>query len=273
MELLEEKVVVVTGVASGIGRALAMAFAEQGCRLALVDIDDARLLETADFVTARVKSCQISTHLCDVSDRAAMAQLPEGIVAEHGGIHILCNNAGVTMTKSFEESSMQDLDFVLGINLWGVLYGCHYFLPYLKKQGEGHIVNTSSLAAYMGMPTQSTYCLTKAAVKSLSESLRVELAQYNIGVTSIHPGTIRTNILRNAVARSHADGDKTAKLMGMMDRFGLPPEKLAVKVVGAVKKNRMQVRIGADAYLADWAKRLFPRAIHLPLQLMFEKSL
>ena len=272
MKSFHSKVAVITGAGSGIGRALACAFAEQGCQLALVDVNAAALQETADTL-ARITDKRISTHLCDVADREAMKALPATIEQQHGAIHLLFNNAGVTINKTFEQNTEADIDFVMGINLWGVLYGCYYFLPYLKKQDEAHIINTSSLAGYLGMPNQSTYCLTKAAVKSLSETLRVELAHYQIGVTSIHPGTIRTNILRSAAGKSGSNMATTNKLAGLMERYGMPPEKLAKKVVHAVQKNKMQVRVGFDSYLGDWLKRLFPSAIHRPFQWGFGKSI
>ncbi len=270
MKDLRNKVAVITGAGSGIGRALALAFADEGCHLALADISEKGLQETVNALAG--KPIKITTHIANVADKERMRLLPEEIEREHGAIHLLFNNAGVTINKSFEDSSMEDLEFVTGINLWGVIYGCYYFLPYLKKQSEAHVINTSSLAGFIGFPNQSTYSLTKAAVKSLSESLRAEFAVHNIAVTSIHPGTIRTNILRNAVEKSGKNSADTAKLAGLMERFGMPPEKLAVKVVNAVKTNRMRVRIGWDSYLGDWFKRLLPTAIHAPLQWGFKRS-
>jgi len=271
MQDLKDKVAVITGAGSGIGRALAVAFAREGCHLALADINEKSLQETVTALSGY--NIRITTHSANVADRARMSVLPAEIEQAHGAIHLLFNNAGVTINKTFEDSSMEDLDFVLNIDLWGVVYGCKFFLPYLKKQTQAHIVNTSSLAGFLGLPNQSTYCMSKAAVKSLSESLRAELAIYNIGITSIHPGTIRTNILRNAIDKSGANSEKTAKLAGMMERFGMPPEKLALKVVEAVKHNRMQVRIGFDAYVGDWLKRLLPIAVHAPLQWGFRRSM
>lgn len=270
MQDLRNKVAVITGAGSGIGRALAVALADEGCHLALTDISEAGLAETVRVLSG--KPVKITTHIGSVADKKRMSELPAEIEAAHGGIHLLFNNAGVTINKSFEESTLEEIEFVTGINQWGVIYGCHFFLPYLKKQPESHIVNTSSLAGFLGLPNQTSYCLTKAAVKSLSESLRAELAHYNVGVTSIHPGTIRTNILTAAAGRSGANQAKTEKLATLMARFGMPPEKLAQKVVRAIKQNRMQIRIGFDAYLGDWLKRLLPRAVHAPLQWGFKRS-
>ena len=270
MKELKNKVAVITGAGSGIGRALAYAFGAQGCHLALVDINDKGLQETAQGLSSW--PIRITTHVASVADRERMQALPAEIEQAHGAIHLLFNNAGVTINKSFEDSSLNDLDFVININLYGVLYGCYFFLPYLKKQSESHIVNTSSLAGFLGLPNQASYCLSKAAVKSLSETLRAELAVHNIGVTSIHPGTIRTNILRSAAGKSGSNQQTTEKMAGLMERFGMPPEKLAAKVVRAVQNNRMQVRIGWDSFLGDWFKRLFPRGIHKPLQWGFKRS-
>lgn len=273
MKDLTNKVAVITGAGSGIGRALASAFAREGCHLALVDINQANLEQTSDIIRKDLfPNARVTHHLCNVADKQAVQQLAETIQQQHGGIHLLFNNAGVTINKSFENSSMEDLEFVMGINFWGVAYGCYYFLPYLKQQNEAHIINTSSLAGFMGMPNQATYCASKAAVKSLSETLFAELAVHNIQVTSIHPGTISTSILRSAVDRSGKNADSTSKMASLMERYGKSPDALAKKVVKAVKKNQMQVRVGIDSYLGDWCKRLLPRAIHLPFRWGFRKA-
>jgi NAD(P)-dependent dehydrogenase (short-subunit alcohol dehydrogenase family) len=199
-----------------------------------------------------------------------MAVLPDEVEQVHGAIHLVFNNAGVTISKSFDDHSLADFDFVLGINLWGVIYGCHFFLPYIKKQGEGHIINTSSMAGFLGFPNQSAYSMSKAAVKSLSETMRVELACHNIGVTSIHPGAIRTNILNAAMAKSGAD-EETRKMAALVDRFGKSPEDLARIVVKAVKRNRMRQLVGADSYLLEFLKRLFPVWLHKPFEIGFNR--
>jgi len=275
MRDLAGRTAVVTGAGSGIGRALSRALAAEGCRLALVDIDPAALDETRREVDG-VAGVAVSTHVADVADRERMAALPEEIQTSHGAIHLLFNNAGITINEPFEDSSMQRLELVVGINLWGVLYGCHYFLPYLKqasgRDGEAHIVNTSSMAGFLGLPNQASYSLTKAAVKSLSETLRVELAIHGIGVTSLHPGAIRTNIMK-ASARYGGDAEETRRLEAVVMRFGMAPERLAAKAIRAVKRNRMRLRIGFDAYLTDWLKRLLPVAIHTPFRWAFDRTM
>lgn len=269
MKELKGRVAVITGAGSGIGRALAHALAKEGCNLALVDIDEAGLAETSTQLAPY--DIRVTVHVGSVADRERMSVLPSEIESLHGAIHILFNNAGITINKSFESSSLSDMERIIGINLWGVLYGCHYFLPYLKRQPEAHIINASSLAGYLGLPNQSGYCLTKSAVKSLSESLRVELAHLNIGVTSIHPGTIKTNILKSAVSTAGENISDTQKMAALMDRFGMQPDQLASKVIAAIKTNRMQIKVGFDAYLVDWLKRLFPLSIHVPFQWAYKK--
>jgi NAD(P)-dependent dehydrogenase (short-subunit alcohol dehydrogenase family) len=268
MKELKGKVAVITGAGSGIGRALAQACAAEGCHVALADINEQGLRETEQSIADT--GVRTSVHIASVSDRERMAALPAEIEQLHGAIHLLFNNAGVTVSKSFEDHTLVDFDFLLGINQWGVIYGCHYFLPYLKKQPEAHIVNTSSMAGFLGFPNQSAYSMSKAAVKAFSETLRVELACHNIGVTSIHPGAIKTNIMHAAMAKSGADNE-TKKLAALVDRFGKSPEVLARKVLKAVKANRMRVLIGPDAYLFEILKRIFPVWIHIPFRIAFDK--
>jgi len=268
MKELKGKVAVVTGAGSGIGRALAQALAKEGCHVALCDINEQGLRETRELLAAL--AVNTSVHVASVADRERMAVLPEEIEQVHGAIHLLFNNAGVTVSKSFEDHTLADFDFLLGINQWGVIYGCHYFLPFIKKQCEGHIINTSSMAGFLGFPNQCAYSMSKAAVKAFSETLHVELACHNIGVTSIHPGAIRTNIMHAAMAKSGAD-DETRKLAALVDRFGKSPEDLALIVLKAVKANRMRVLVGPDAYLFEILKRLFPVWIHKPFEIAFKR--
>ncbi len=269
MKNLYDKVAVVTGAGSGIGRALAKALAAEGCHLALADMNDAGLQETKSQITDA--SRKVTTHIVNVTDRERMKALAEEVHQAHGVIHLLFNNAGITISKSFEDSSLDELDRVLAINLGGVINGCYFFLPYLKKAGEGHIVNTSSMAGFIGFPNQLTYSASKAAVKSLSETLYAELAVHHIGVTSIHPGAIRTNIMKAAIEHG-SDAEETQKLEALVMKMGMEPDALAKKVIKAIKKNKMRVRVGFDAYLMEWLKRLFPVAIHKLFQKAFAKQ-
>ena len=168
MEKLEGKVAAITGGGCGIGRALAAQLAPLGCHMALIDINQGRLDEAAG-ACAR-DGLAITTHVADVRDRDRMKALANEVMKAHGGVQILVNNAGVTAWGSFEEMSFEDLDWVLDVNLKGVIHGCKFFLPYLRQQAEAHIVNVSSMFGFAGLPTQGPYCASKAGVRSISET-------------------------------------------------------------------------------------------------------
>ncbi len=258
----------VTGAASGIGRATSQALAEAGCHVALVDRDEAGLAGVAKELAAG-GGRRVSTHGADVSDRARMRVLAEEVAAEHGGVNVVVNNAGVTVALSFEDHTLEDLDWIVGINFWGVVHGCRFFLPHLRAADEAHIVNVSSMAAFTGMPTQSSYCATKSAVQGLTESLRTELSGTSIGVTCVHPGTIRTNVLRSS---RHSGSARVERLVRGMDRWGRPPELVARRILRAIQRNRPRVVIGAEARLTDWLKRLSPNLPTRVLGLGYRRS-
>lgn len=253
MRRFQGRVAVVTGAASGIGQATAVLLAARGCDLALVDVDEAGMRETA----ARVRSVgrRASLHVADVSDKARMLALPEEVVRHHGHIHILVNNAGVAVYGSLEGQAIADLEWIVGINFWGVVYGCKFFLPYLKREEEAHIANLSSMWAFLGVPMLSSYSATKSAVCALSEALWVELTPTNIGVTSVHPGFIRTNLDRTA----RVSGESARRRApGRLVRFMASPERAARKIVRAIERNKLRVIICPEAHLVEWSKRLFP---------------
>jgi NAD(P)-dependent dehydrogenase (short-subunit alcohol dehydrogenase family) len=250
---LQGRVAVVTGAASGIGRATAEALAVRGCDLALVDVDPTGLAESAEEV--RRAGRRASRHAVDVADRAAMARLPEAVVAEHGHVHVLVNNAGVAVSAPLEEHGLEDFDWIVGVNLFGVVHGCRFFLPWLRREEEAHIVNVSSMFGFLGFPGQGSYCATKAAVRALSEALAGELHGSRIGVTSVHPGAIRSNLVRRArTSRPEA----SARAQARFERMARPPELVARRIVRAIERGRPRVVVCPEAHLADWAKRLAP---------------
>lgn len=251
------KVAIVTGAASGIGRATALALAKRGCAIALADIDPNGLESIEKELVER--GTTVSTHPVDVSSSDQMESFAAEVEAAHGAAHILINNAGVVISGTFEQQRLEDLEWLVGINYWGVVYGCHYFLPLLKRQEEAHIVNLSSMFGFLGLPEQSGYCATKAAVRALSESLWVELRGDRIGVTSIHPGCIETSIIRSG----RIEGDTTRdEIQTLFSRRGASPDTVARAIIKGIEKNKLRVRVRPEAMVADWMKRVFPVSIH-----------
>lgn len=255
MKSFTNKVVVITGAGSGIGRALARNLAGRGARLALSDVDEAGLAETASLLgpAAEVRSDQI-----DVRDRAAMAVYAASVAAEFGVVNVVINNAGVALTGSVADMSYQDMEWIVDIDFWGVVNGTKEFLPHLISSGDGHIVNLSSLFGLLGIPGQSAYNAAKFAVRGFTESLRQEMvvAKLPVQVTSVHPGGIRTAIARNARV---AEGEDQAALAEYFDRklAKMSPERAAEIIVNAMLANKGRVIVGADAKLLNLFQLLF----------------
>lgn len=256
MRRFEGRVAVVTGAGSGIGEALARQLAERGTDLALVDLKPDALNRTAEAVKAAGRRC--SVHVGDVSERGFMAGLPEEVIDVHQHVHMLFNNAGVSVLERFRDQSLDDWDWIMGINFHGVLYGCHFFLPHLLKEDEAHIVNVSSMFGFAGFPQNSAYCATKAAVRALGEALYAELAPTNVGLTNVHPGGIATGI----VETSRASDEAQRKLMEQrIARMGRPPAFAARKILRAVERGTPRLRICIESYLTDWLVRLSPTLV------------
>lgn len=257
MKRIEGRVAVVTGAASGIGRATAMRLAERGCSLALADLDRDGLAETAGAVAAT--GADVSTAQVDVASAPAMEAFAREVEARHGAAHILVNNAGVALVAPFVRQRLEDLAWLVGVNYWGVVHGCHFFLPLLRRQDEGHVVNLSSMFGLLGLPAQSGYCATKAAVRALSESLYAELRHERIGVTTVHPGCVGTSIIRASRVEDEALRNDVQEFF---DRRGAPPDRVARAIVRAIERDRLFVRVRPEAFATDWLKRLLPSAVH-----------
>lgn len=240
------KVAVVTGAASGIGRALVLELARKGARVAASDVDDVGVHETARHAGEGVRAYQV-----DVADRAAVQAHADAVVGEFGQVNLVVNNAGVAVTKTVEEMSFDDLDWLLGINLYGVLNGSKVFLPHLIASGDGHLVNLSSVFGMIAPPLNSAYSTAKFGVRGFTEALRQEMliAGHPVTVHAVHPGGIRTNIARNArigeTARA-AEGDP----VGRFERIArTTPEAAARTILRGVERNRPRILVGPDAYL------------------------
>lgn len=258
MKKLTDRTAVVTGAGSGIGQALSLLLAQEGCRLALADINQGGLEETKRQIAALGRP--VSSHVVDVADRARMQRFAAEVAAEHGAVHVLVNNAGVAVAKTFLDQTIEDFEWLMGINFWGVVYGCKFFLPELLKADEAHIVNISSVFGLAGIPAQSSYCASKFAVRGLSESLRLELAEQRVGVTSVHPGGVATNVAASAKFNDDAEGRANqARTVRAFKRM-MHPSQAARAIVAGIKKNRGRVLITRDAYALDIAKRVAPEA-------------
>lgn len=256
----DDKVAVITGGGSGIGQALACQLAARGCNLALVDVNRKGMQATKKKIAGA--GGKLTMHVADVSNEASMSALADEVIAAHERVNMLFNNAGITYAKTFEGHSLQDWERIIGINLWGVIYGCHFFLPHLREQaGDAHIINLSSMVAFMGPPQQTSYSATKSAIKGFSESLWAELHGEGIGVTVALPGAIRTAIMDEAL-KSAEDQDAFARTKSIVEKMAMPVEKAAKKILKAVRKDKMRIVIGADALLFEGAKRALPDQVH-----------
>ncbi len=257
MRRLDGRVAVVTGAGSGIGRATSELLARKGCHLALVDLSEEGMRETAARVRAAGR--KVSLHPADVADKERMRSLPDEVLREHGHVHILVNNAGVALDSTIEDHDLEDFEWIVGINFWGVVYGCKFFLPHLRREDEAHLVNLSSMFGFMGLPTQGAYCATKFAVRALSEALCSELAGSSVNVTLVHPGVINTNIVQSG---RFSDEGARQRADDLLKKWNRSPEAAAVKIVRAIERNKFRVLIGREAYLLDWVKRLAPVLTH-----------
>ena len=256
MKTLTDKVVVITGAGSGIGRALAVEVASRGSLVAISDVDEAGLAETVELVKA-AGAPEVRSDRLDVSDRAAFATYAAAVREQFGRVNVVVNNAGVTMTGDFEEISYDDFEWIMGINFWGVVTGTKEFLPHLIESGDGHVVNISSLFGLISTPGQSTYNSSKYAVRGFTEALREEMliAGHPVGVTCVHPGGIKTGISRNGRKTASQDAEAVDRLFEKK-LARMEPERAAEIIVGAILKGKARQLVGIDAHLIHHACKL-----------------
>jgi len=255
MSCFVDKIAVITGAGSGIGRALSHALNAAGCTLEVCDVDDAGLEQTLASLPRPELSCHIQ-HV-DVSDRRAIEAWASAIEARHGRVDIVINNAGVGLGGTAEDNSYEDIEWLMGINFWGVVYGCKTFLPLLHRSPAAHLVNISSVFGIIGVPTQSAYNAAKFAVRGYTEALRQELAGSTVHVCCVHPGGVSTNIARNS--RTRISADEHAEAVKRFEEFArTTPETAAQQIMDAMRRKRPRLLVGGDAKMISLLSRLFP---------------
>lgn len=242
-------VAVVTGAASGIGRAIATALVARGARVTLADVSP-NVHEVAASLGGRARGA-----LCDVSDAAAVQALADEVAARESHVHLLVNNAGVSVHGRFDEVAPEDFEWLFGVNFRGVVNGCRSFLPHLRREREAHVVNVCSSFAWLGVPGKSAYAASKAAVRALSESLRLELRGTGVGVTLLFPGPVDTGIVRAGRATSSDQRDAEA---AFVKARGLSAERVAARCLEGVRRDRARVVVGVDYALFDLGVRASP---------------
>ena len=261
MKNFNNKVAAITGAGSGIGQQLAVLLAKQGCHLALSDVNEQGLLKTLELIKdTGVRATLDKVNVANLEEVRAWA---EKVEQDHGSINMIFNNAGVALGSTVEGASYDDLEWIVGINFWGVVYGTKEFLPRIKKTGDGHVVNISSLFGLTAQPTQSAYNATKFAVRGFTESLRQELDIENCGVSAlcVHPGGIRTNIanaakMNDSLRALGMSPEKSARSFNKLLRC--PPEEAARQILEAVQKDKRRLLIGNDAKAIDLIQRILP---------------
>ena len=276
MKTFREKVAVITGAGSGMGRYLAILLAKDGDDVCICDINEETLNETLAML--RKYNVSVSSHLLDVSDKESIEALPQKVIAEHEKVDLVFNNAGVGSGSYFQDMNEDNWDWVMGINFEGVVNSTRAFIPHMIDNSEAAIINTSSIFGMVTIPGQSVYHATKFAVRGFTESLALEMKQTNpnLQIHCVHPGHIGTNIATSARI-SNEDFDKTQARMSIFNRNppktkqemgelfkegGMHPSKAAKIILDGVKKNNSRIFVGLDAKLLDLSQRLFPKHYH-----------
>jgi NADP-dependent 3-hydroxy acid dehydrogenase YdfG len=254
---LKNRVAVITGAGGGIGRATAFALAKRGCHLALADIDEAAVKASA--ARAREFGVRASPHRLDVADRARVAAFPAAVLAAHGQVDLLVNNAGVALGGTFEQVGEDDFDWLMEINFHGVVRMTRAFLPLLHRSLDARIVNVSSIYGIIAPPGQAAYSASKFAVRGFSGALRHELEGSTVGVSVVHPGGVATSIARNARIPAGAPPDEVERGRKLMEKLlRMPPEQAGEIIVRGIEKRQARILVGGDAKAAALLERLAP---------------
>lgn len=275
MKSFKDKVAAITGAGSGMGRELAIELAKRGCHVAISDVNEAGLAQTAEMV--KRYPVRVTTQKLDVADRDAVYAWADKVVADHGKVNLIFNNAGVALATTLEGADYGDFEWIMGINFWGVVYGSKAFLPHLRASGEGHIVNTSSIFGLFAVPGNGCYNASKFAVRGFNECLRqeLELMKAPVSLTSVHPGGIKTGIAKAARTSKSIEGvlarDVDSAIVNFDKLFITSANRAARIILKAVEGNKRRVLVGPDAKFLDVVVRLLP-ALYQPLITFFARQ-
>ena len=259
MTLSTDSVAVITGAGSGIGRALAVRLAREGIAgIAISDVNAEALRETAQLIEAT--GVAVSSHVFDVSNRTAVDRFANDVLEKHGRVTHLINNAGVGLVGEFRHLTIEDFEWLIGINFWGVVYCTKAFLPTLLEQDRAHIINVSSVFGFIAPSEQTAYCSSKFAVRGFTESLRHELSATNVAVSCVHPGGIKTNIARNSRLGAGTPVEWKQQGAKFFDKVArTTPETAAEVILQGIKSENPRILIGSDARAISTFSRLFPK--------------
>jgi NAD(P)-dependent dehydrogenase (short-subunit alcohol dehydrogenase family) len=270
MRKIQGAVAVVTGAGSGIGRALAVNLASQGAQLALADVNAAGLEETLKLLG----SASARSYSVDVADRSAVQGFAHAVEKDFGRASLLVNNAGVALFGTFAELTLEEMEWLIGINFWGVVHGCKFFLPLLQREADAHIVNVSSVFGLIGPPGQSAYCSSKFAVRGFSECLREELRTTGVKVTCVHPAGIATRIAETARVGAATRVEEHAQARERFTKVAtITPAEAARVIVRGILADKNRVLIGKDAYRIDFLQRLMPARANAMLSAWLQKRI
>jgi NAD(P)-dependent dehydrogenase (short-subunit alcohol dehydrogenase family) len=247
------KRVIITGAGSGLGRALAIEFAQLQWNVAIADINDARAQETLALIKSFGKN--VIAMQCDVRSSESIEKVVQKVKDEWGGLDIMVNNAGVSAGGFMEKISLSDWDWILSINLKGVIHGCRAVIPLFKEQRSGYIVNVASVCGLISFAEMSSYNLTKAATISLSETIKMELSPFGVGVSAVCPAFFKTNLMD----QFHTPDERQRKLaQRFFDKSHMSAERVAHHIIKSISRNRFYVIAQIDGKLLWWLKRNTP---------------
>lgn len=267
MKKFPNKRVVITGAGSGLGRTLAIDFSKQGWRVGVSDILMERAEETVDMVNA--EGGRGMAFQCDVAQWDQVSSMAQAVVSAWEGVDIVVNNAGIVSVGVMEKIPLEDWQWIIGINLMGVIHGCKAFVPIFKKQGAGHIVNIASSAGIASLSEMAPYNVTKAGVISLSETLKMELFGDNIGVTVVCPTFFKTNLMDQARYTDRSQLDRAA---AQFDKSKTTAEDVSRHIIRSIEKNRLYVLTQIDARLVWKMKRYFPELFFRLMGFLFSRG-